>query len=478
MDDWVRLRSYAWFVRSDISNFFPSINLQLLRHCVAQRTDADEDLTNLLFMMLESMTPRPSYSQNRYVGLPVEDYDASRVLAHAYLHTVDRTFQAEIEQHRYARWVDDFIVAVSDEHEGRRVLQRLEKALENRGLFPNSAKSGVVPLARLYQEMYPEWNDFLDQVHKSTQRPSRGKAVTVAEFDEKLQAFLSIAEGQRFENWERVLRRFYTQARRIGSALLEDHALCHLRSLPTCSDHVLRYLLGRPFSPRLLAGILEYLTSLDNIYQDVEIRVYEFLLQWGVPPDPAQCRLIAESGASHFHAKDQFSGKPPLTEHSRGLISLLLYKFGPSHVPDVANFFLADRVADPSFARYALCVLSGSDQYRDEALARAAKLEDRTTRQIHAFVTTVYRKPELYRDVLKKRVNVQTVEPPTYRYFPARMLPVVRLARSQPAFRTEWDRHLEQVLSRLQHNEQGAANANELLDGQSISIIKQVLEQP
>jgi len=205
-----------WIVDADVSGFFPSINHRLLHQLVAQRTGAEERLINLLFFLLESMTWRPAYSENRHVGLPQENYDASRILAHAFLQPIDTEFQPEIKEGRYARWADDFVIAVPDQQEGRLVLRRLEQALEDRGLFPNSAKSKIVRAQDFAASLYPEWNDFLDKVHESTKNLATLPRVSQSTFDKKLKSFLAIPKNERLKTWDRVLRRFYTESRRKG----------------------------------------------------------------------------------------------------------------------------------------------------------------------------------------------------------------------------------------------------------------------
>jgi len=469
--DLLEQKGCEWVVESDIGNFFLSVNHRPLHQLVAQRTGAEERLINLLFFILESMTWRPAYSENRHVGLPQENYDASRILAHAFLQPVDMRFQSEIEGGRYARWVDDFVIAVPNPQEGRSVLRRLEQALEDRGLFPNSAKSKVVKAQDFVESLYPEWNAFLDRVHESTKNLHKKHDISRSTFDKKLNAFLGIPEKERLKTWDRVLRRFYTESRRIGSAILENHAIRHLREFSACAPKIMSYLLGRPFSRELLQDILAYLKSQDNIYQDVEIWVYEFLLAWCFPADSAVTQLVADNCLDHFFARN--SHPKPLTEHARGLISLMLYKFGTTHhIAELAKAFFTNRVHDPTFARYVICVLAGTDTYREDAFAAAEKFEDRAMRRLHSFLTTVAREPQAFKNTLKQYVTAQKRTPPTYFFFPARMLPLVRLVRTNRPFRLEWDRYLGSVVKRLKSSEQP------LYDEKSIQFIAQEISRP
>ena len=57
-------------VVSDITNFFGSIDLVLLRSKVSRETELDERATNLLFYFLESLRPSEGYGPSGSLGLP------------------------------------------------------------------------------------------------------------------------------------------------------------------------------------------------------------------------------------------------------------------------------------------------------------------------------------------------------------------------------------------------------------------------
>ncbi len=464
-------RGCEWVARADVSNFFPSISHQLLYQCVMQRAGIEERMSNLLFLILESMAPRPEYSSNRHVGLPQEDYDASRILAHAFLGPVDKEFQAEIDEGRYARWVDDIVIGVHSEAEGWRALHRLEKAMEHRGLFVNSAKSKILRVEEFADSLYPEWNEFLDRADVSGKRRARPPQVNLAQFNAKLAQFLGIETADRRETWDRVLRRFYTVSRHMGSDVLENHVHDHLMRYPSSAAKITSYLLGRPYSTSTARQLLS--TLQDNIYEDVEILIYELLLKWAIPDDDAICLMLADACLDHFFARSGFRNHGPLTEHARGLIALVAYKFGaPAQIGQLAKYFVNSQVLDPAFARYALCALCGTDTHCDEALSVAVKLEDRTTRRLHAFLTSLRADPSPYAKILKKRVTEIRVSQPRYVFFPARMLPLVRLVRANRQFRGEWDRHLESVVTQLEKS------PRPFRDERSIRLLRRQLESP
>jgi hypothetical protein len=96
---------------TDIADFFPSIDRRRAREFLASRTSAHPTLLSLLFACLEAWLPRFDYSP--MTGLPIENNDVSRLVAHAYLKQVDRLFDEQ--DCIYLRYVDDTVVFASSE---------------------------------------------------------------------------------------------------------------------------------------------------------------------------------------------------------------------------------------------------------------------------------------------------------------------------------------------------------------------------
>ena len=471
VNDLLQYKGCDYVVKSDVSNFFPSLSHHSLRHLVLQRTSAEEKLVNLLFFIIEYMSWRPGYCINREVGIPQEDHDSSRILAHTYMVHTDNYFAEEIEEGRYVRWVDDFIIAVRTQQEGKTILKKIEQALENSGLFINSAKSKIITKEHFAQSMFDNENNYLDEIHKITMKAHEDELYGHKEhFDEKLMMFLSIPEEKRIDNWDRVLRRFYTESRRIGSVVLENHALDHLGQYPSCARNIFKYLSTASYSINLQNSIYDYLKSGENIYEDIEIYCYEFLLKWAVSDERSIHGGIANIALDHFFARNGFS--KPLTEYARGLISLLIYKYGlPADIAKLANYFLTDTIYDSAFSSYIIYILISTESYKDKALEAAVKYEDVSVRRVLNFLQLVSSNPSKVEKLLKQYTSVRDISPPGYKFFPARMLPLARITRSNLDFREEWDNHLARVLDELKKSKKN-------YDCGSIRLIESELEKP
>ena len=218
-------------VVSDITNFFSSIDLTLLRSKVSGETSLDLTASNLLFYMLENLRPIEGYSPTGSLGLPAVADDTSRVLAHFYLAELDGELVSEGRQDRYTRWVDDMVISVPDEIEGGKVVARIERALSKLGLVANSSKTDLVLKEEFRKSHHEEENEYLDAVHQAI---DDGEFVPDERsyFEERLTGFLSSPrEGQ----WSRILRRYYTESRRLRSTTLlsrwKDHLVLQRRFL-------------------------------------------------------------------------------------------------------------------------------------------------------------------------------------------------------------------------------------------------------
>lgn len=417
---------WQFVVEADISNFFPSINHSLLRQTITTRANADENVINLLFYLLEAMLPRPQYSCDHREGLPQESHDASRVLAHCFLHTIDTEFKKEGEDGRYARWVDDILIAVFTEPQGKQVLSRLERGLESRGLFLNVSKCRISSRKDAIKALYLEENVFLDEIHRRTKE---AQEVDIREFDERLHKFL---ESEKLDNWDRILRRYYTESKRCQSSLLEDWWFRHITDFPSEATNILSYLEARPFRRQLLEEVFLYLMGEENCYPDVEILLYEFLLGWSISNKPEITEFIWETSLDHFFGRNGFS--IPHSGYARGLITLLCYKFGGQQpLKEIANHYRGSN--DIDYIRYAFCCLVGTDDFRQEAFQKAAIIENMSIRRLEKLIHDLEQNAGEYKDFLLKLLRPRLKKFPTRLVLDARTLPIFRISRRDKYFK-------------------------------------------
>ena len=429
-------------VFADISNFFSSINHAILRQTISSRTETEETVINLLFYILEAMIARPDYRSDHRQGLPQENHDASRILAHSLLYLLDSKFEVEGEEGRYARWVDDIVVAVDTKSQGRRVLARIQEEIESRGLFLNTAKCRIIPGEKAIEELWLEENKYLDEVHQKT---NDGEDVNLEEFEQRLEKFLN---SQRKENWDRILKRYYTESRRTRSSYLERLAWQHINEFPSAAKSILAYLEARPFNKSILEQTTDFLRGEENCYPDVEILTYEFLMKWNIPNEEPLREACWKSALNHFFGRQGY--KSPHIGYVRGLISLLCYKVGgrPA-LAEIARFYEGND--DLQFLRYAFCCLAATEDFKELSFKKAASVEDISIRRLEKLFRDLEKYSCNYLRFIKKALAPIVRKVPERAIMEPRALPLVRICRRDDRFRsTEWVRLCERTLKKLE----------------------------
>src|SRR4029077_6906571 len=109
---------------------------------------ASPKIVGLLFFLLERLSPRESYTPGQRIGLPVDQCDCSRNLAHMILFPHDERMVTLVGEEAYVRWMDDQNIGVSSRAEGLKVLAEAGASLVRLRLPPNAAKSKILTLAQ------------------------------------------------------------------------------------------------------------------------------------------------------------------------------------------------------------------------------------------------------------------------------------------------------------------------------------------
>ena len=94
----------SYLVESDISNFFPTIRLEAVREHLHSKTNLEKEVVRLCVQIIDGVMPRQDYSETSLMGLPQEQSNSSRYIAHSFLVHVDKIFEKEGESGRYTRF--------------------------------------------------------------------------------------------------------------------------------------------------------------------------------------------------------------------------------------------------------------------------------------------------------------------------------------------------------------------------------------
>ncbi|MBP2294508.1 RNA-directed DNA polymerase [Azospirillum rugosum] len=124
--------AYPYLIVADVANYFDNIDLKSLRNVVSSLTGMGEDILDFLFFCLEGFSWRPDYLPPTGSGLPQVDFDAPRLLGHAFLFEIDKDL-ASMTDDVFVRWMDDIDIPSKSEEEAKVLLCRLDELLMTRG---------------------------------------------------------------------------------------------------------------------------------------------------------------------------------------------------------------------------------------------------------------------------------------------------------------------------------------------------------
>ncbi len=302
MDD----ETVDYFVESDIANFYPSIRLDVVREHLLYQTNLTKEAVRLCVQIIDGVMPRSDYSETSLMGLPQEQLDASRPIAHSLLVHVDKEFQKEGVVRRYSRYMDDIVMTVPTVEDGESVISRLQARLESIGLYPNPSKTRIVhkkqfvidhmveaqaDLSRIQDELEGHVTKSLPHV----KRPPGPLRQEILDFSSRHRAM----EG-RPRLWGRVTRQLYTVHRDVGIKDWWPHWKEDLAADPGSASQILEYVRAWPLKGATLQDLITLSERYCHLYANVSLLAAEVVLTAPVGLDRALWEAIASSCRSEF----------------------------------------------------------------------------------------------------------------------------------------------------------------------------------
>ena len=275
--------NYPYIVESDIANYFPTIDRPAVAELFLSITRLSRDAVRLLMHLLRLIQPHVLFSEVPHRGLPQENLDSSRTIAHSLLIQVDSEFDQEGQEGRYSRYMDDIILAVNTEEEGFALVNRIQRSLHQLGLYPNTSKTRVVSSEQFIADQMFRRNADLEEIDH------RIKALIVERRDLKqiesippdlLAALHAVwqdhtSDDSRPRNWDRVLRRLYTLYRQVRDDSLLSSCADHIWEYPDGARHFLEYARSFPLSQQLVDQLARQLQRTRNLYEDIPLLIAE-----------------------------------------------------------------------------------------------------------------------------------------------------------------------------------------------------------
>ena len=300
---------YQVLVVTDITNYFDSIQHDLLIEYLSP-FQLPRKAMGLLGRLLEAFKPTAGHSPNPRVGLPVDELDCSRELAHIFLFEHDKRVVGEFGSSNYVRWLDDQNIGVRSLSEARKLVNVLTRSLSSQRLTLNAGKTKFLLPADVLLHFQLEANEELDEWE---QRFKRITAINVNQArDELTECWNLISSGDHVGvgNWGKILKRVYAAATKVDSDLLEGRALQDLVDHPDQLDErIFGYFAKRNRGEQLLNLFSQYCEAGEDLFEATETALFESLLL--LDPTPvlaARVRRFASAFAQGGMAGQ--SGKP------------------------------------------------------------------------------------------------------------------------------------------------------------------------
>jgi hypothetical protein len=442
---WTITEDHEWLVETDIANFFPYIDVPTVLDHVLSDSELGEDAVRLLEHLLRTFAPMRNYRIPPTAGLPQENFNCSRVIAHTLLRVVDEEFEEEGRAERYSRYLDDIVVGAASYQEALQMVSRIQTALEPLGLHPNTAKTRILRKEEIFWEYMKDENDYLGEVDDRF-----GEAIpeNFKEFQRRLNAHLRLSGiSTRPKAWTRVLRRYYTLSRKLRDRRLLGLAPNHLVSYPDSARHILDYLSTFRLTTSRVTRLGGVIVELGGVYEDVELLVLE-----GICGSPNVNALTLREAISDTAWKFVEEGRrSPLL---RATAVLVVGKFGvPNHLDELEiRFRQQSAITDRADLQMLIVLLATGRVTADELDGIAARSNPASSTHL-AFLSAVMSDEE-------RAVNVtygllSPIERQNPRRFVMRtralfLAPLAARARSK-----RWETFGQNILVQLRRNEAG-----------------------
>ena len=266
---------HPYIVITDISNYFDSILYDRVIDAIHE-TNVDRNIVGLLFFILERLSIREAFNESPRIGLPVDEFDCSRTLAHMVLFPHDRRMAELVGESAYIRWMDDQGFGVNNFADGLKILRTCSQSLASLHLTPNAAKSKILDVKEASRYFHFDINVELDRVGDLPKDNLSDRKVIRKEIGAIWRQY------RKFEKyggeWGKILKRFYLLAGIGGARFLRTRAKNDLLKEPTLAKRIGDYMRVTG-DARQYAQFVSYMWNHDEqVYPDVNRDLAEGLL--------------------------------------------------------------------------------------------------------------------------------------------------------------------------------------------------------
>lgn len=393
------LGNHKYAVVTDIASYFENINITFLKDLVRSNVNGKGKILDLLFYFLEQTAIRENYAVNKSTGLLQEEIDCSRILAYFFLHPVDDDMAEFIggKDFEYFRFVDDMTILLDSEVEGKHALNYLFRSLRSLNLVCGVEKTSIIEAKKLKKEMSLQENKKIDSFTDTYIRRFNGVRKTTPIYAERY--YMKISRNQVVstrKTWVKILKRFYTLFSLYESGILLKDIKQHTILFPVLWTHetLKKYLLvncnHRDFNASI-KDLLDYIYSRENLYQNVETSIIEAILSIEISRFSSTNRRKIARLSKHILFSDESDVRVGLSEYSRALACLLVYKFDKTNLVQLVDYYLNSSESSAILRKYLILVsLTVTDnKKRDQVFDKSKTEQSSSVRRLSRFVGLV-----------------------------------------------------------------------------------------
>lgn len=269
-------------VVTDLSNYYDSIDISVLRNQISNIVDDKEVLLDLLFKIIESISWNPDYLRYTGRGLPTSNLEGVRLLAHSFLFEFDAILKEKTND-SFTRWMDDVIIGVDSRQEAIEMLSSSSDVLKSRGLALNIAKTDIYNSEKAEFHFQIDQNLYLDSLDFDIKpRTTKYNSIT-SELKKEFKKHLKTNNKAKYS--EKITKRHVTAFGKYKSEKLLSEVDTLYNEHPGIRTNLLIYLSELGYKKKTSESVIKIIENL-NVYDDISLfQVCKLVTDWDIPDD-------------------------------------------------------------------------------------------------------------------------------------------------------------------------------------------------